>query len=140
MLISLHAILCSLKFLSTQLGEHMSQQNELQQLNNRLDKCRHKLAAAQKREDKPVIFQFETEINQITKKIAQINHKNNYDLNKERKALLAMPFSRALTKEEKADQGKLKKSVKGLVVVHPLTKIGKALQLEEMTGFAPKEF
>lgn len=118
----------------------MSQQNELQQLNNRLDKCRHKLEAAQKRADNAMIYQFETEINQLSKKIAQLNHKKSYDLNKERKALLAMPFSRALTKEEKADQGKLKKSVKGLIIVHPLTKIGKELKLEEMTGFAPKEF
>ncbi|MCF7353040.1 YibL family ribosome-associated protein [Vibrio sp. CK2-1] len=118
----------------------MSQQNELQQLNNRLDKCRHKLEAAQKRADKAMIYQFETEINQLSKKVAQLNHKKSYDLNKERKALLEMPFSRALTKDEKADQGKLKKSVKGLVIVHPLTKIGKELKLEEMTGFAPKEF
>ncbi|MFV0576656.1 MAG: YibL family ribosome-associated protein [Vibrio sp.] len=118
----------------------MSQNNELQQLNNRLDTCRHKLEAAKKRADKPMIFQFEAEIKQLNKKIAQIKHKNSYDLNKERKALLAMPFIRALTKEEKADQGKLKKSVKGLVIVHPLTKLGKELKLEEMTGFSPKEF
>lgn len=121
-------------------GVPMSQANELQQLNNRLDKCRHKLEAAKQRADKATIFQFETEINQITKKIAQLNHKKSYDLNKERKALLAMPFSRELTKQEQADQGKLKKSVKGLVVVHPLTKLGKELKLEAMTGFAPKEF
>lgn len=118
----------------------MSQQNELQQLNNRLDKCRHKLEAAQKRADKAMIYQFELEISQISKKVAQLNHKKSYDLNKERKALLEMPFIRALTKEEKADQGKLKKSVKGLVIIHPLTKLGKELKLEEMTGFAPKEF
>ncbi len=121
-------------------GVPMSQSNELQQLNNRLDKCRHKLEAAKQRADKAVIYQFETEINQITKKIAQLNHKKSYDLNKERKALLEMPFSRALTKEEQSDQGKLKKSVKGLIIVHPLTKVGKELKLEEMTGFAPKEF
>lgn len=51
-----------------------------------------------------------------------------------------MPFSREITKAEQADMGKLKKSVKGLVVVHPMTKLGKELRLEVMTGFAPKEF
>ncbi len=118
----------------------MSQNNELQQLNNRLDKCRHKLEAAQKRSDRAMIFQFETEIGKVTKQINQIKHKNSYDLNKERKRLLAMSFIRELTKEEQADQGKLKKSVKGLVIVHPLTKIGKELRLEAMTGFSPTEF
>ncbi len=34
--------------------------------------------------------------------------------------------------------GKLKKSVKGLVIVHPMTKIGKELRIEVMTGYAPK--
>lgn len=36
--------------------------------------------------------------------------------------------------------GKLKKSVRGLVVVHPLTKLGKALKLDVVTGFAPTAF
>ncbi|WP_253659124.1 DUF2810 domain-containing protein, partial [Vibrio sp. Y53_MX_L15] len=61
-------------------------------------------------------------------------------LNKERKSLLDMPFSREITKAEQADIGKLKKRVRGLVIVHPLTKVGKELRLDVMTGFAPKEF
>ncbi|NMT18385.1 YibL family ribosome-associated protein, partial [Vibrio parahaemolyticus] len=67
-------------------------------------------------------------------------HKQNYELNKERKSLLDMPFSREITKAEQADIGKLKKRVRGLVIVHPLTKVGKELRLDVMTGFAPKEF
>ncbi|MBD1577686.1 MULTISPECIES: YibL family ribosome-associated protein [Vibrio] len=118
----------------------MSQNDEKQLLNNRLDKCRHKLEAAKSRADKSTIFQFELEIKQITKKLAQMNHKDSFDLNKERKALLAMPFIRELTKAEQADQGSLKKTCKGLVIVHPLTKIGKQLNLEAMTGFAPSKF
>ena len=51
-----------------------------------------------------------------------------------------MPFSREITKAEQADIGKLKKRVRGLVIVHPLTKVGKELRLDVMTGFAPKEF
>ncbi len=118
----------------------MSVKKEIQQLNNRLDKCKNKLSAAISRRDQPIIAQSENEIEQLTKKLNQLKHKQNYDLNKERKSLLDMPFQRALTKEEQADLGKLKKRVKGLVVVHPLTKIGKELRLESMTGFAPKEF
>lgn len=46
----------------------MSVKNELQQINNRLDKCRHKLDAAKTRNDRPVVRQFEEEIKKLTKK------------------------------------------------------------------------
>lgn len=36
--------------------------------------------------------------------------------------------------------GKLKKSVRGLVVVHPMTALGREMGLKEMTGFARSEF
>lgn len=118
----------------------MSMKNEIQQLNNRLDTCRHKLEAAKARGDQAMISKFTDEVEQLTKKMAQVKHKDNYTMNKERKSLLDMPFSREITKAEQADLGKLKKSVKGLVVVHPLTKMGKELRIEVMTGFAPKPF
>ena len=118
----------------------MSVKNELQQINNRLDKCRHKLDAAKTRNDRPVVRQFEEEIKKLTKKIAQLKHKESFDVNQERKSLIDMPFSREITKAEQADMGKLKKSVKGLVIVHPMTKIGKELRIEVMTGYAPKKF
>ena len=118
----------------------MSSKKELQNLNNRIDKCRHKLAAATARGDQPVIRQFELEISKLQKQVAQLKHKESYDLNKERKAISDMTFSRALTKQEQADLGTLKRKVKGLIVVHPMTKLGKALRVEEMTGFANKEF
>ena len=50
------------------------------------------------------------------------------------------PFRRAITKKEQADMGKLKKSVRGLVVVHPMTALGREMGLKEMTGFARSEF
>ncbi|WP_260260459.1 YibL family ribosome-associated protein [Vibrio intestinalis] len=118
----------------------MSIKKEIQQLNNRLDTCRRKLDAAKSRGDQEMITKFTDEIDKITKKVSQLNHKQSYELNKERKSLLDMPFSREITKAEQADMGKLKKSVKGLVVVHPMTKIGKELRLDVMTGFAPKKF
>ncbi|WP_070963876.1 YibL family ribosome-associated protein [Vibrio sonorensis] len=118
----------------------MNPNKEIQQLKNRLDTCQRKLDAAKSRGDQPMISKFTDEIDTLTKKVSRLKHKQEYDLNKERKSLLDMPFSRELTKKEQADLGKLKKSVKGLVVVHPLTKIGKSLRLDAMTGFAPKEF
>lgn len=113
---------------------------EIQQLNNRLDTCNHKLSAARARRDQAMVTHFTNEIDQLNKKVAQLKHKQSFDMNKERKSLLDMPFSREITKAEQADMGKLKKSVRGLVVVHPMTKIGKELRLNVMTGFAPKKF
>ncbi len=121
-------------------GEKMSLKNEIQQLSNRIDTCKRKLDAAKSRGDSPMISKFTDEIEKHEKKLSSLKHKQSYDLNKERKTLLDMPFSREITKAEQADMGKLKKSVKGLVVVHPMTKIGKALQLKVMTGYAPKSF
>lgn len=118
----------------------MSLKTDIQKLNNRLDNCRHKLESAKSRGDQEMISKFTDEIEDLTKKVNQLKHKQSYDLNKERKSLLDMPFSREITKAEQADLGKLKKSVKGLVIVHPTTKIGKELRLDAMTGFAPKPF
>ncbi|MCA2016593.1 YibL family ribosome-associated protein [Vibrio tritonius] len=118
----------------------MSLKTELQQLNNRLDTRRHKLDTARLRGDQELISRFTDEIDQLTKKISQLKHKQEFEVNKTRRTLNQMEFSRELTKAEQADLGKLKKSVKGLVVVHPMTKEGKALKLEVMTGFAPRPF
>ncbi|MDC0611512.1 YibL family ribosome-associated protein [Vibrio sp.] len=118
----------------------MSLKQELQNLHNRLQTCQRKLDAAKSRDDQEMVIKFTEEMEKLTKKANSIKHKQQYDMNKERKSLLNMPFSREITKAEQADLGKLKKSVKGLVVVHPMTKLGKELRLDVMTGFAPKPF
>lgn len=117
----------------------MSLKQELQNIHNRLDNCKRKLEAAKGRGDQEMITKFTNDIDKLTKKANSMKHKQSYDMNKERKSLLDMPFSREITKAEQADMGKLKKSVKGLVVVHPMTKLGKELQLKVMTGYAPKK-
>ncbi|NOH78716.1 YibL family ribosome-associated protein [Vibrio sp. RE86] len=118
----------------------MSLKKELQNLHNRIDNCNRKLEAAKGRGDNEMISKFTNEIEKLTKKANAMKYKQSYDMNKERKSLLDMPFSREITKAEQADMGKLKKSVRGLVVVHPMTKLGKELRIEVMTGYAPKKF
>ncbi|MFC3023639.1 YibL family ribosome-associated protein [Vibrio zhugei] len=118
----------------------MSLNTELQNLNNRLETRRKKLDTARQRGDQELISRFTNEIAELEKQQHQVKSKLQYDVDKKRRTLNDMPFSRELTKAEQADLGKLKKSVKGLVVVHPMTKEGKALRLEAMTGFAPKPF
>ena len=58
----------------------------------------------------------------------------------EAQKLADMPHRRAITKKEQADMGKLKKSVRGLVIVHPMTELGREMGLKEMTGFSKTAF
>lgn len=118
----------------------MSLKQELQNLHNRQDTCQRKLDAAKGRGDNEMISKFTDEIAAIEKKIISAKGKQKYDISKEGKELKQMAFSREITKAEQADMGKLKKSVRGLIVVHPMTKLGKELQLKAMTGFAAKKF
>jgi hypothetical protein len=118
----------------------MSLKQDLQQMHNRLDKAKRKLDAARGRNDNAMITRFTDEIANLEKQLTSLKGKQQYEDSKEKKRLQDMPFSREITKAEQADIGKLKKSVRGIEIVHPLTKLGKELRLDAMTGFAPKEF
>ena len=113
---------------------------EIQQLNNKLDLQRRKRQAAIDRGDQLLLPQFDREIAAIEKRVASIKGQQLRKNSSKAEGLKAMKFSRALNKAEQADMGKLKKSVKGLVVVHPLTALGREMGLSEVTGFAPKAF
>ena len=118
----------------------MNIKEELQRLNSKLDKSSRKLAAAKKRGDKAIVLQSEAEIESLTKAVASAKNKNDREVSDKGNSIKALAFNRELTKEEQADMGKLKKSVRGLVVVHPLTAIGRELTIEKVTGFSPKKF
>ncbi|WP_076408759.1 YibL family ribosome-associated protein [Shewanella sp. UCD-KL12] len=118
----------------------MNLKEELHGLNDKLDQFRRKLAAAEKRGDKGVMMQFKKEINAVTKRIASVKAQQTRDLSKKGGTVVGMKFNRPLTKAEQADMGKLKKSVKGLVVVHPMTALGREMGIKVVTGFAHKEF
>ena len=118
----------------------MNLNQELQNLNNRLDKLRRKLAGAQERGDQAIAGQAAQEIETITKKINKVKGQNQRQLYKKGSDVKSLAFNRPLTKAEQADMGKLKKNVKGLVVVHPMTALGREMGITEVTGFAPKAF
>ena len=118
----------------------MNLKQELQQLNDKVDKFRRKLAAAEQRGDDVIIAQFKREIAAVTKQIGSVKGQQTRLLNKQGSDIKGLPFHRALTKAEQADMGKLKKSVKGLVVIHPMTAIGREMGLTEVTGYAPAKF
>lgn len=118
----------------------MSLKQELQQLHGQLDKSRRKLAAAEARNDTAIIAQFSADIEATNKKIASLKGRQTDQLSGKAARISALPFHRALSKAEQADQGKLKKSVRGLTVVHPLTALGREMGLKVITGYAPKQF
>lgn len=118
----------------------MKLKQELQQLSHKLDKLRRKLAAAEQRRDQPIIQQAQHEIETISKHIDSMKSQSNQQLSSKASQITALAFNRELTKAEQADMGKLKKSVRGLMVVHPMTALGKEIGVKKMTGFAPKKF
>ncbi|ADN77397.1 conserved hypothetical protein [Ferrimonas balearica DSM 9799] len=118
----------------------MKLKQELHQLNNKLNGAKRKLDAAHRRGDQPVIDQFNEEVAALTKRIESVKTTLNRQVNQQGAKVQSLPFHRALSKEEQADLGKLKKTVRGLVVVHPMTALGRQMGLEQVTGFAPKKF
>ncbi|EAS65940.1 hypothetical protein C0W92_00715 [Photobacterium angustum] len=118
----------------------MNLNQELQNLNNRMDKCQRKLAAAIQRDDKVIIKQFKDELTKLNKKAQNVKHRKSSEVSSKSKDVKSLAFNRVLTKAEQADMGKLKKTVKGLVVVHPMTALGRSMGLKEVTGYAPKAF
>lgn len=118
----------------------MNLKQELQRMNNRLDKLRRKRAGAKERGDEAIAAQASEEIETLTKKLTKVKNQQQHQLSKKGADVKTLPFKRALTKAEQADMGKLKKSVKGLVVVHPMTALGREMGITEVTGFAPKAF
>ena len=106
---------------------------EIKRLSDRLDALRHQQAAVSLTEAADKYAELEQEIATLEAEIARLKDVRTDKLSKEAQKLMA-------TKKEQADMGKLKKSVRGLVVVHPMTALGREMGLKEMTGFAKSEF
>lgn len=118
----------------------MNLKQELHELSDKLEQFRRKLAAAEKRGDKAIMLQFRQEINAVNKRIASTKTQQTRELSKQGGSVVSLKFNRPLTKAEQADMGKLKKSVKGLVVVHPMTALGREMGVKVVTGYASKAF
>ena len=118
----------------------MNIKKSLQKLNNHLDVCKNKLVSAQQRNDYEKITYFQRELNKTNAKITSLKQQQTNENSSKGSSIKSLAFNRPLTKAEQADMGKLKKSVRGLVVVHPLTGIGREIGVDVVTGFAPKKF
>lgn len=112
-------------------------------LSDRLDLIRHKMAniSLPDEEEKAEKYaEFEKEKVELETEIARLKAVRNNKLSKEAQKLEDMPFKRLITKKEQADIGKLKKTVRGLIIVHPMTALGREMELNGMTGFSKTDF
>lgn len=113
---------------------------EIKRLSDRLDAIGHQQADMSLVNEAEKYAELEKEKATLEIEIARLHAVRNQKLSKEAQKLQAMPYRRAITKKEQADMGKLKKSVRGLVIVHPMTALGREMELKEMTGFSRTDF
>lgn len=116
------------------------EKNEIKRLSDRLDLIRHQQADMSLVEFAEKYAELEKEKEKLEGEIERLRAVKGHKLSKEAQKLMGMPHRRAITKKEQADMGKLKKSARGLVVVHPMTELGREMGLQEMTGFCKTAF
>ncbi|MGP2549070.1 YibL family ribosome-associated protein [Enterobacter hormaechei] len=109
------------------------EKNEIKRLSDRLDMIRHQMAGLSLVDSAEKYAELEKESVKLEAEIERLREVKG-------QKLMNMPHRRAITKKEQADMGKLKKSVRGLVVVHPMTELGREMGLKEMTGFCKTAF
>ena len=115
-------------------------QQEIKTLSDKLDALKHKEHGLLITGDSEQLGELLKEKDKLAAEIERLRGVRADKLSKEAQKLQKMPFSRAITKKEQANMGALKKSVRGLIVVHPTTALGREMGLKEMTGFARTEF
>lgn len=116
------------------------EKNEIKRLSDRLDAIRHQQADMSLVEAADKYAELDKEKETIEAEIERLRDVKGQKLSKEAQKLMSLPHRRAITKKEQADMGKLKKSVRGLVIVHPMTALGREMKLTEMTGFSKIAF
>lgn len=116
------------------------EKNEIKRLSDRLDAIRHQQAELSLVDAAEKYAELEKEKTTLETEIARLRDQYSQKLSKEAQKLTQMRYSRPITKKEQADLGKLKKSVRGIIVVHPMTALGREMGLDAMTGFANTEF
>lgn len=113
---------------------------QIKLLNDRLDLIRHKMAGMQLTNEAEKHAELEKEKATLEIEIVRLKAVRSNKLSKEAQKLVDMPFKRPITKKEQADIGKLKKAVRGLIIVHPMTALGREMGLDDMTGFSKTDF
>ena len=116
------------------------EKNEIKRLSDRLDLIRHQQASLSLVDAAEKYAELEKEKATLETEIERLRGVKEQKLSKEAQKLSKLPFRRAITKKEQADMGALKKSARGLIVVHPMTALGREMGLKAVTGYAKKAF
>ena len=116
------------------------EKNEIKRLSDRLDLIRHQMAGLSLVDSAEKYAELEKETAKLEAEIERLREVKGQKLSKEAQKLETLPFSREITKKEQADMGTLKKTVRGIVVVHPMTALGREMGLKVVTGYAKKAF
>ncbi|MBW5408333.1 YibL family ribosome-associated protein [Morganella morganii] len=117
-----------------------SEKAQIKLLSDRLDLTRHQMTSMQQKNEAEKYAELEKEKAALEIEIAHLKVVRSKKLSKEAQKLVDMPFKRLITKKEQADIGKLKKTVRGLIIVHPMTALGREMGLDDMTGFSETDF
>lgn len=113
---------------------------EIKRLSDLLDALKHKDTAVIQQGNTDLIAQHLKEKEKLATEIERLKNVRVEKLSAEAQKLSQLPFSREITKKEQADMGTLKKSARGLIVVHPMTALGREMGLKVVTGYAKKAF
>ncbi|WP_279204363.1 YibL family ribosome-associated protein [Obesumbacterium proteus] len=122
----------------------MKEKAEIKRLSDKLDTLRRKEAGLLLQEIDSVtthaLDENRAEQEKLNAEIERLRAVQASHFSAKAQQLLKMPFSREITKKEQADMGSLKKAVRGIEVVHPMTALGREMGLKVVTGYAKKEF
>ena len=113
---------------------------EIKRLSDQLDAINHKSQPLLEAGDMEKLGGLQKEKHTLEEEIARLRNVREQKLSQEAQKLQKLSFSRAITKKEQANLGALKKAARGVVIVHPMTALGREMGLKEVTGFAKKAF
>lgn len=113
---------------------------EIKRLCDLLDALNHKDTTVIQQGNPEAIARHTKEKEKLATEIERLKSVRVEKLSAEAQKLSQLPFSREITKKEQADMGSLKKSARGLIVVHPMTALGREMGLKAVTGYAKKVF
>ncbi|WP_294901122.1 YibL family ribosome-associated protein [Tatumella sp. UBA2305] len=113
---------------------------EIKRLSDLLDALNHKSQALITAGDMEKLGEIQQEIQTLETEITRLRNVREQKLSTEAQKLEKLPFRRVITRKEQANLGALKKTARGIVIVHPMTALGREMGLNEVTGFAKKAF
>ncbi|MEY4923134.1 MAG: hypothetical protein RLY17_1851 [Pseudomonadota bacterium] len=118
----------------------MKEHAEIKRLSDMLDALKHKDPTVIQQGNLDLIAQHTKEKEKLAAEIQRLKEVRVKNVSAEAQKLAKLLFSRVITKKEQADMGALKKAVRGIVVVHPMTALGREMGLKDVTGYAKKAF